>query len=161
MVPLDGSQRSQWALQQAMPLVRAHQGELLLVHVVSCPPLAGGGPATVEESDLARQLAQWDRRAAESYLREMEALMAGSGVRARSLILESPHVVRTLERTAADEQISLMVVSAHGCSGAAPWPYGSVADRLIHHGTTALRVLQDLTSRAGEMPVAAVELASA
>lgn len=150
MVPLDGSQRAQWALLQALPLARAYQGEILLIHVVACPPLAGGSPATVEESDLARKLAQWDRRTAENYLREMEALMAGSGVRARSLILESPHVVQTLVKAAADEQVSLMVVSAHGCSGAAPWPYGSVADRLIHHGTTPLLVLQDLTAR---MPI--------
>lgn len=147
LVPLDGSQRAQWALLEAAPLARAHQGEILLAHVVSCPRLAGRRPPTPEEAELARQLAERDRRLAKGYLREMEDLMTGSGVRARSLLLESPHVVQTIEKVAADEQVSLMVVSAHGSSGAAPWPYGSVADRLIHHGTTPLLVLQDLAAR--------------
>ncbi|MFY9822988.1 MAG: universal stress protein [Thermoanaerobaculia bacterium] len=147
MVPLDGSQQAQWALLQAVPLVRAGGGELLLVHVVTCPALARRTPPAQEEAELARQLVEHDRRLAERYLGEMQELLAGSGVRTRSLLFESPHVVQTLDKAAADEQVSLMVISAHGCSGAAPWPYGSVADRLIHHGTTPLLVLQDLTAR--------------
>jgi nucleotide-binding universal stress UspA family protein len=155
MVPLDGSQRAQWALLQAVSLARAHRGEILLVHVVTCPRLAGRTLPTPEETELARKMAERDRRVAAGYLREMEDLMTGSGVRARSLLLESPHVVQTLEKAAAAEQISLMVVSAHGCSGAAPWPYGSVADRLIHHGTTPILVLQDLTAQQPAEDVAA------
>ena len=147
LVPLDGSQRAQWALLEAAPLARAHRGEILLVHVVSCPRLDGRTPPTPEEADLTRQITERDSRVARGYLREMEELMSGSGIRTRSLLIESPHVVRTLEKVAAEEQVSLMVVSAHGCSGAAPWPYGSVADRLIHHGTTPLLVLQDLAAR--------------
>lgn len=147
LVPLDGSQRAQWALLEAAPLARAHRGEILLVHVVSCPHLAGRTPPAPEEAELARRIADRDRRVAEGYLREMQELMTGSGIRTRTLLLESPHVVQTLEKVAAEEQVSLMVVSAHGCSGAAPWPYGSVADRLIHHGTTPLLVLQDLAAR--------------
>lgn len=160
LVPLDGSQRAQWALLEAAPLARAHQGEILLVHVVSCPHLAGRTPPTPEEAGLARQIAERDRRVAEGYLREMQELMTGSGVRTRTLLLESPHVVQTLEKVAAEEQVSLMVVSAHGCSGEAPWPYGSVADRLIHHGTTPLLVLQDLAARhpAETVPSQAFEL---
>jgi nucleotide-binding universal stress UspA family protein len=150
MVPLDGSQRAQWALLQAVPLARAYQGELLLVHVIACPPLAGPTPPSPEEQELARKITERDRRLSERYLREMEELMAGSGVRARSLLLESPHVVQTLQKVAADEQVSLIVVSAHGCSGAAPWLYGSVADRLIHHAVTPLLVLQDLSARERE-----------
>lgn len=147
MVPLDGSQRAQWALLQAVPLARAHGGEILLVHVVSSPQLAGRTPPSPEEAELARRIAERDRRLSESYLREMEELIAGSGLRARTLLRESPHVVQTLERVAAEERPSLMVISAHGCSGAAPWPYGSVADRLLHYGMTPLLVLQDLTAR--------------
>lgn len=146
MVPLDGSQRARWALLQAVPLVRSCQGELLLAHVVACPPLVGLTPPTPEEEELAHKLVERDRRLARRYLGEMQELLAGSGVRSRSLLLESPHIVQTLDKVAADEKVSLMVVSAHGCSGVAPWPYGSVADRLIHHGTSPLLVLQDLTA---------------
>lgn len=161
MVPLDGSQRAEWALLQAMPLARAHQGELLLVHVVACPPLAGRMPPSLEESELARRIVERDRRLSETYLRAMEELMTGSGVHARSLLLESPHVVQTLQKVAADEQVSIIVVSAHGCSGAAPWPYGSVADRLIHRSAIPLLVLQDLSVREPERVSAGLRAAAA
>jgi nucleotide-binding universal stress UspA family protein len=147
MVPLDGSQRAQWALLEAAPLARALGSEVLLVHVVVRPRLAGRTPPSREEADLARRIAERDRQSSERYLSEMQELLAGSGVRARCLLLESPDVVQTLDKVAADEQVALVVVSAHGTSGAAPWPYGSVADRLIHHGTMPLLVLQDVTAR--------------
>lgn len=146
MVPLDGSQRAQWALMQAAPLARVHGGELLLVHVVSPPRLPGRTPPAPEEVELARRFTERDRQQADLYLRELKETVGGGGLRVRTLILESPHVVRTLLDTAAEEQASLLVISAHGCSGAAPWPFGSVADRLIQLSTVPLLVLQDLAA---------------
>lgn len=151
LVPLDGSQRAQWALLQVASLARAHQGELLLVHVVAPPPLAGHTPPTPEEVELACRITERDRQHAEVYLRDLKELVAGNDhLQVRTLLLESPHVVPALLKVAADERASLVVVSAHGCSGAAPWPYGSVADRLIHHGKAPLLLLQDLTREAGQ-----------
>ncbi|HEX6861457.1 MAG TPA: universal stress protein [Thermoanaerobaculia bacterium] len=148
LVPLDGSQRSQWALLQAVPLARASGSEILLVHVVAPPLLSGRTPPTPEEVELTRQMSERDRRSAEIYLRELQELLAGSGLQARTRLVESPQIVQTLLKIAGDEKAALIVVSAHGCSGAAPWPYGSVTDRLIHHGTVPLLVLQDLSFRA-------------
>lgn len=150
MVPLDGSQRAQWALHHATSIARAHQGEILLVHVVEDRKLPGRMPPTPEEQELAKQLTELDRRTAEGYLAEMETVLAGSGLAVRRVVAQSPYVVQALEKVAADERASLMVVSAHGRSGAAPWPYGSVADRLIEHGTTPLLVFQDLPAREPE-----------
>lgn len=150
LVPLDGSQRAQWALLQVASLAQAHKAELLLVHVVAPPPLAGHTPPTPEEVELACRITESDRQHAEVYLRDLKELVAGNNhVQVRTLLLESPHVVRTLLKVAADEQASLTVVSAHGCSGSAPWPYGSVADRLIHYGRAPLLLLQDLDREAG------------
>jgi nucleotide-binding universal stress UspA family protein len=150
LVPLDGSQRAQWALLQVASLARAHKGELLLIHVVAPPPLAGHTPPTPEEVELACKITERDRQHAEVYLRDLKELIAGNDhLKVRTLLLESPQVVRALLKVAADERVSLMVVSAHGCSGAAPWPYGSVADRLIHHGKSPLLLLQDLTRETG------------
>lgn len=146
LVPLDGSQRAQWALMQAAPLARAQGGELLLVHVVAPPRLPGRTPPTAEEMELACRFVASDRQQAELYLRDMKEAIGDGGLRVRTLILDSPQVVRTLLRTAEEEQASLLVISAHGCSGAAPWPFGSVADRLIQLSTVPLLVLQDLAA---------------
>lgn len=165
-VPLDGSQRARWALLQAIPLARAHDGEILLVHIVTPSPFAAGTPPTPEEEDLARRFAAHDRQAAESYLRDMAALVADSGVAVRTLLLDSANVVQALQKVALDEQVPLVVISAHGRSGAAPWPYGSVADRLIHHGAANLLVLQDMATASddedgGPAPVGAAALRGA
>lgn len=147
LVPLDGSQRAQWALGLSASIARVLRSELLLVHVVDTRQLQGQAPATSDERELASRVADRDRRLAEEYLGQMEALLAGSGLAVRTLLLDSPNVAETLCQVARDERVSLVAMSAHGSSGAAPWPYGSVADRLIAHGTTPLLVFQDLPAQ--------------
>jgi nucleotide-binding universal stress UspA family protein len=145
LVPLDCSQRAHWALLEAVPLARAQGSELLLAHVVSTPPFARRTPPSPEELALARQLKEGDRRLAEAYLADLGRMLGESGLSVRTVLLESAHVVQTLEQVAREEDVGLVVVSAHGSSGMAPWPYGSVANRLIHYGAKPLLVLQDAT----------------
>lgn len=149
MAPLDCSQRAHWALLQAMPLAQAQSSELLLVHVVSPPTFARRTPPLPHEIALARQLAEEDRRLAERYLADTRRSLGAGGLSVRTLLLESSQVVQTLDRAAREEDVDLVVVSAHGISGLAPWPYGSVADRLIHYGGKPLLVLQDAAAGQG------------
>lgn len=144
MVPFDGSQRAQWALGLSSSIARALGSELLLVHVVDTRELQGQAPATPEERELARRVADRDRRLATEYLGHMKQVLSGSGIEVRTRLLDSPNVAEALRQLAEDERVSLVVMSAHGSSGAAPWSYGSVADRLIAYGTTPLLVFQDL-----------------
>lgn len=144
LVPLDGSQRAQWALGLSSSIARTLGSELLLVHVVDTRELQGQAPATTDEMELARRVADRDRQRAEEYLGQMQSVLSGSGLAVRTLLLDSSNVAETLCQLARDERVSLVVMSAHGSSGAAPWAYGSVAERLIAHGTTSLLVFQDL-----------------
>lgn len=144
MVPFDGSQRAQWALGLSSSIARALGSELLLVHVVDTRELQGQAPTTPEERELARRVAERDRSLATEYLGHMKQVLAGSGIAVRTRLLDFPNVAEALCRLAVEERVSLVVMSAHGSSGAAPWSYGSVADRLIAHCTTPLLVFQDL-----------------
>lgn len=144
MVPFDGSQRAQWALGLSSSIARALGSELLLVHVVDTRQLQGQAPTTPEERELARRVADRDRSLATEYLGHMQQVLAGSGIEVRTRLLDALNVAEALCKLSEDEQVSLVVMSAHGSSGAAPWSYGSVADRLIAHGTTPLLVFQDL-----------------
>ncbi len=45
----------------------------------------------------------------------------------------------------AQENIDLVVLSAHGHSGGTKWPYGGVALNFIAYGTTPLLIVQDLS----------------
>ena len=135
----------------------------LLVHVVDTRQLQGQAPTSPEERELARRVADRDRSLATEYLGHMKQVLSGSSIRVRTRLLDSPNVAETLCRLAEDERVSLVVMSAHGSSGAAPWSYGSVADRLIAYGTTPLLVFQDLPagdSGRGEAMVPESRLAS-
>ncbi len=156
LVPFDGSQRARWALGMASPIARALESELLLVHVVDTRELDGQEPVTPEERELARHIAGRDRHLAADYLEQMKTVLAGSGVAVRTRLLDAPNVADALRRLAVDERVSLVAMSAHGSSGAAPWLYGSVASRLIAHGTTPLLIFQDLPLREAGRSEAAV-----
>jgi nucleotide-binding universal stress UspA family protein len=143
-VPFDGSQRAQWALGLSSTIARALNSELLLIHVVDTRELQGQAPTTPEERELARRVAERDRRLATEYLDHMKQVLSGSGIEVRTRLLDSPNVAEALCQLAEEERVSLVVMSAHGSSGAAPWSYGSVADRVIAYGTTPLLVFQDL-----------------
>ena len=163
MVPYDGSQRAQWALGLSSSIARSLGSELLLVHVVDTRELQGQVPTTPEERELARRVAERDRNLATEYLGHMKQVLSGSGLQVRTRLLDSSNVAEALCRLAEDEGASLVVMSAHGSSGAAPWSYGSVADRLIAYGTTPLLVFQDLPvwdSGKGEAMVPESRLAS-
>lgn len=163
MVPYDGSQRAQWALGLSSSIARALGSELLLVHVVDTRELQGQAPTTPEERELARRVADRDRSLATEYLGHMQQVLSGSNIAVRTRLVDSPNVAEALCRLAEHERVSLVVISAHGSSGAAPWSYGSVADRLIAYGTTPLLVFQDLPagdSGRGEAAVPESRLAS-
>lgn len=144
LVPLDCSARAEWALCLAASLARDVGGEILMVHVVAVPRTAERLVPTPEEQRLVGELTEQRRKSAEAYLARMRQVLTDSKVTAYSRIEVSSEVVQTLERIIQEEGADLMVLSAHGCSGAAPWPHGSVASRVLAHGTTPVLVLQDL-----------------
>jgi nucleotide-binding universal stress UspA family protein len=52
----------------------------------------------------------------------------------------------------------LIVLSAHGYSGASRWPYGSVATNLISYGNTPILMIQDLSRQ--DIRLSSAELAT-
>ncbi|MFN2431958.1 MAG: universal stress protein [Gemmatimonadota bacterium] len=144
LVPVDTSQRCDWALSQAATLARAGGSELVLAHVVQPPWLSQRKPASARETRLVDKVVELNRAAAEEYLREVEGRFGGADLRIRSELLVSPQPARAVHELAERERVSLVVLSAHGASGSGPWPYGSVAATLLSYGTTPLLILQDM-----------------
>jgi nucleotide-binding universal stress UspA family protein len=150
ILPVDLSRRSDWALSVGVRIARAGGGEIELVHVVCVPELPERGPGDFVGRVHRARLIEIHNEAAREYLAAMEEKFAAPGLTIHWRLLESSTVPGALaESTGADED-GLLVVSAHGLSGASPWPYGSVASHLIIHGKLPLLVLQDLPR---EMPL--------
>lgn len=158
LVPVDGSSRGEWAVCLASTLVSASpRGELILVHVVPVPEMVTRIPADGELDSLRGQIVEASHRAAERYFEQLRARIERPDLTVESRILVSPQVTATLQQAAEAGEADLVVISAHGASGSAPWPYGSVASHLIRYGHRPLLVLQD--EPAGDRPSGRPEMA--
>ncbi len=141
LVPLDCSQRAEYALPLATTLARFHDSQLLLAHVVCRPEMVRRVPPTQEEIELANHLTERNRLEASRCLEQLQARLA-SDVQIHLLV--SDNAAATLHELVKQEDVDLVVLSAHGYSGGTKWPYGSVALNFIAYGTTPLLIVQDL-----------------
>jgi nucleotide-binding universal stress UspA family protein len=141
LVPLDGSARAQAALQAAAPLARFHGSQLVLAHAVKRPdtvqPLRDGP----DDRELVDRLVAHQLDEAHHYLEQVQARLS---VPVEIQLRETRNVTATLQRMATRANVDLVVLSAHGHSGEARYPYGSVALNFIVYGTTPLLIIQDM-----------------
>jgi nucleotide-binding universal stress UspA family protein len=142
MVPLDGSQRAECVIPLSKAIARFHGCPLLLAHVVSQPEMPRRTPLTDEESQLVDRLVDRNQETAAQYLEELGSRI-DSPVETRLTVGESTPAA--LHQLVDEEDVDLVILSAHGYSGEACWPYGSVALNFIAYGTTPLLIVQDLS----------------
>lgn len=147
LVPLDASRRAECALQAATAIVRSHASSLVLVHVAPVPELPDSMLPTPEDVELRERVVARNKERGVTYLDEIHLRVATPDVPVATRVLVAPDVGRAVCRSIRDEDIDLVVASAHGGglrgSGAFA-PYGSVARDLISEGTVPLWILQDL-----------------
>ncbi len=147
VVPLDGSKRAECVLQPAMALARSCGGHLVLVHVAARPEMPRVKLPTREDLDLAKQILE---RNQEEMTRILEQLQTRLNVSSEVRIVIDDHVTEKLHEVVRQEKADLVILSAHGYSGRAKWPYGCVATNFIEYGFTPLLVIQDLPPGAVE-----------
>ena len=142
LVPLDGSQRAECVLPLASTLSRYHESRLLFAQVVSRPEMPHRAPLTQEEAELANQITERNRLEAARYLEQLHLRLS---VDAETRLLVSDDIAASLHNMVAQEQVDLVLLSAHGYSGGTRWPYGSIALNFIAYGTSPLLIVQDLS----------------
>ncbi len=155
VAPLDGSQRAEYALTTAGEIARAHDVELMLCHVLTPPDLLA---CTLRSPDAQRHLdslMQTNYAEAEAYVTGLARRLTVEGVRAQGVVLGGPGAPDHLHEAVSRESPDLVVVCAHGASGAGSLPYGRAVQTLARFGTAPLLVVQDLEAGA----VAAAEAA--
>ncbi len=140
LVPLDGSQRAEYGLSAAVRLARAHQSELLLVHVIKPPDMPRRTPLNKQDSLLLNQVVESNRADAFQYLNHLKGSLGG---RVESCLFVSDQVADSLHRLVEQENIDLVIINAHGLSGDPQWPFGSIASNFLANASTPLMVVQD------------------
>jgi len=141
LVPLDGSQRAGAVLTLVTALTRMHHADLLLVHIVTKPEMARHMPLSQDDVDLTNRFVERNQEEGRKYLEQIQAHLPE---KTQTHLMVSDNVAVTLQTLSEQERIDLLVLSAHGYSGEARWPYGSVTNRFITNGTTSLLIIQDL-----------------
>ncbi|MCU0463543.1 MAG: universal stress protein [Anaerolineae bacterium] len=141
LVPLDGSQRAGAALTFVKAFARAYRPEILLAHVVARPEMPRHLPLTQEETELVNRMVECNREEGAKYLDQVRDQVHPT---CETRLLVGDNVAATLQNLSEEENVDLLVLSAHGYSGESRWPYGSITNRFITHGTTPLLIVQDL-----------------
>jgi nucleotide-binding universal stress UspA family protein len=142
LLPLDGSQRAECVLPLAVTLAHSHESQLLLARVVRKPEFPHRFPLTQEEMELRDQVVERNRREASRHLEELHSHLE---VDAQTRLLVGDDAAAALHRLVEEEDIDLVLLSAHGYTGTPRWPYGSMALNFITFGTMPLLLVQDLS----------------
>lgn len=144
LVPLDCSQRAEAILPAASEIARVLDAELILAHVVPEPEMPRRLPPSPDDLQLAEKLTDRNRREATHYLQEMQSRLANANTRVDTRLVVSPHVGQALRQITRDEQIDLVIVSAHGRSGDPRQHYGGLAASFLNESEAPVLVFQDL-----------------
>ncbi len=142
LVPLDCSQRAECVLPLATTLARFHESRLLLTHVVCRPEMPRRAPHTREEIELSEQLTRLNQEEAGKCLEQLESMLH---LDTKIHLLVHDNATTALHQVVKQENVDLVMMSAHGYSGGTQWPYGNVALNFIAYGTTPLLIVQDLS----------------
>jgi nucleotide-binding universal stress UspA family protein len=141
LVPLDGTQRAEAVLPWASRLAVKQAARLLLVQVVRQPDMPRHVPLTPEEQDLLEQIVERNRLEGEKYLDQLKARWPGT---IETRLLVSPRIATALHEVAEQEQVDLILTSAHSYSADTRWPYGSEVVGFLAYGNSALLIMPDV-----------------
>src|ERR687886_894781 len=142
LVPLDGSELAERALPCAERLGLATGATLHLVHVVElAPPLTWPFAPAYVPGGIHGDLVAQETQQATAYLDKMRERVAAGGVHVRTEQMVG-YAAATLLDYERDAGIDLVVMCSHGRTGLARFALGSVAERLLHHGTAPVLLVR-------------------
>jgi len=137
LVPLDGSEVAQKALEEAEKLAKIFDSEILLVQIVQFMPIYGSPelvtPLIIDEKQ---------KEAAHRYLASLVENLKQKGFRATSIVKTGQQVPAEIIDVAKEMRADLIVMSSHGRSGFTRWFVGSVALRVLTRAETPVLLLR-------------------
>jgi nucleotide-binding universal stress UspA family protein len=143
LAPLDGSQRAESALPLATALAEHHAATLMVAHVVMRPEMIQRVPLSQEDAALVESVVTRNSVEADKYFTQLQSRLPAK-TQTRVLVDES--ITRALHQVVEQEQIDLVVLTAHGHACHSQLPYSALVNSFITYGATSLLILQDLFS---------------
>jgi nucleotide-binding universal stress UspA family protein len=136
LVPVDGSETSKKALEAAVQLARAMDGQIRVMHAIDDMMYVSGYEYTADLLGAART---WAREA----LDEAMATVKAAGVACDSLLVDElgPRLGESVARAARDWKADLIVVGTHGRRGFNRLVLGSGAEQIIRLAPAPVMVI--------------------
>lgn len=142
LVPTDGSEISERAVEQAVSLAAALGARLRLLHVqVSFPISLVGVGELVEPSTVDALLAATQQRS-ETVLGEAMARAAAAGVEAEQSLLVNPQPHQAILEEARTHGCDLIVMASHGRRGLEGLLIGSETQRVLTQSNCPVLVVR-------------------
>ncbi len=139
-VPLDGSWRAECALPVAHALASRMGARITYAHAVRKPEMARRVPLSEEETLLEETVAQRNRAEAEHYFAQLRSRVSAP---VDTEIVDGVNAGLILNELAERLHPDLIVLSAHGFSGAMQLPFGSVADCFVTRSSAPVLIVRD------------------
>ena len=147
LVPLDGSQRAEYALPLITLLARFHKSRTHILHVVKTPEMARQMPPVQDDVDLSNRIVARNQEEAIRYLEQVESRSHLDGIDVQTHLITSDNAAAALHGLVEQENIDMVALNAHGYSGNIQWPYGSMVVNFILYGKVPLLIVQDLPAK--------------
>ncbi len=137
LVPLDGSKLGEFALPHAEALARVLDSELILFHAFTSITMEAGYRYAEILPERLKETEEHAREAVLAYLNGLGKSLEGKGIRVASVLKSGAAPDQILEYAEANG-IDIIAMSTHGRSGVGRWVFGSVTDKVLHAGDTAV-----------------------
>jgi nucleotide-binding universal stress UspA family protein len=149
LVPLDGSKQSEVVLAYIENLASKLKPRISLLNVVEPPyqiyPVYEGigyyGSTGMVRVPYTEEEVKPLKEAAEKYMKSVSDKLMDEGIKTNYEVrIGSPseEIIEAEKRLGVD----IMVMSTHGHSGFGHWDYGSIADKVLHAGSTPLLLVR-------------------
>ena len=121
LVPVDGSEHSQRALEIAVKIAKKFEGKITLIHVCS---------VRIEPEEFF--IFEAFRKAGVNILADGEGRVEAEGIQVEKL-LKKGHTVQEILKTAREDEFNLIVMGTRGVSKIRKILLGSVSDGVIRN----------------------------
>lgn len=141
LVPLDGSELAECALDHARAIAASGRSQIVLFQAIE--PLLILQKLDLDMADRYREAEDKFEAQVKGYLDRMAGPLKQSGIPVETAVVSLTHVdvAGEILNFAGKRNIDLIVMSTHGRSGISRWAFGSVADRVVRHSVVPVLVV--------------------
>jgi len=138
LVPLDGSEFAEAALDPALAIAQSMGAEVVLFRVAQPIPRT---EKLAEMPDVYNDVVAATYREAEEYLQNLQEKLVSDQI-SIEFRPASGGIARQILDYAAEHDVDLVVLSSHGRSGVDRWVHGSVAQKLLSNCSCSTLVVR-------------------